>query len=371
MAAGGSGPFGAPTPRPGDGAVLTSERKFSPRLVKIWEKRVEREKEEGEETTRSCKMDDSLFNVALAIFTVTLVRSIYAYMLMPHLYGQDGQRTEPLATRPADAPGKQLADASSNGLVDKPLALPAPVIAEPAPSTSHILNVAEFIPWPLMRCLGPCLGLEPEMFANVFSDGAGKQLKTSPRTATSPPASPTSIATPIDMLASAKPSDAPRAVLPPVHTSLASAAFLSHPELAFHLLRLTANGGAYGENEDIPRCLQLCDAVLERGEPLLALYDLSKGRLPPFGLGRTLLHTCLLWADEHASAWDAQVQGMAFVVPNAFVRGFLNMVKGVVNPPQPLRYCADEREALTFLSAVRCARSYQKASYQSAAKAGL
>eukprot|EP00900_Chrysochromulina_parva_P017198 jgi/Chrpa1/2547/Chrysochromulina_OHIO_Genome00013822-RA len=143
-------------------------------------------------------------------------------------------------------------------------------------------------------------------------------------------------------------SSRPTAILS-VTTPIGSVFVERWPQLAFCLLHITALGGEYDDNDDIPRCLKVQDAALGLGEPMLVLYDFSSARLPPMILGRKLLQHCMRWADKNAPEWDTQVQGIAFVMPNPFVRSFCNMVTKTVSPPQPVQYCADEVEAIAFL----------------------
>ena len=156
-----------------------------------------------------------------------------------------------------------------------------------------------------------------------------------------------------------------RVVLPLVVTPIATCHVERRPgQLAFGLLRNTATGGEYGDNDDIPRLLRVWDAALELGEPMLVLYDFTSGHAPPFLLGGKLLQPCFRWANENARAWDTHVQGLAFVIPSPIVRRFLEMLTRMLAPPQPIRYCADLDEALIFLGGVRVARSYVKAAYK-------
>ena len=157
-------------------------------------------------------------------------------------------------------------------------------------------------------------------------------------------------------------SSRPTAILS-VTTPIGSVFVERWPQLAFCLLHITALGGEYVDNDEIPRCLKVQDAALGLGEPMLVLYDFSSARLPPMILGRKLLQHCMRWADKNAPEWDTQVQGIAFVMPNPFVRSFCNMVTKTVSPPQPIQYCADEVEAIAFLGRVRTSLSYRKKSY--------
>ena len=133
--------------------------------------------------------------------------------------------------------------------------------------------------------------------------------------------------------------------------------------LAFAVLHITANGGEYADNDDIPRCLELWSAALSLGEPLLVVYDFSRARLPPFFLGRKLLNRCVAWADINVVKWDTHCQGIAVVLANPLASGFFNMVIKIMSPPQPMCYCTNVEAALDFLGGVRRARSYVKASY--------
>ena len=193
-------------------------------------------------------------------------------------------------------------------------------------------------------------------------------------------------------------------MLPAVSTPICRVALETYPDhmLAFPLLRITArSSGAYRDNDDIPRCLHLCGVALSLGEPLLTLYDFGEARMPPYALGkklvqvsqrtssahlahglyflsvslslthslsrspavRALAQICVRWADEHAEQWDTHVQGLCIIIGNPFVRGTLNLLTKMLQPPQPIRYCATAEEALDFLSSVRVVKSYVKDSY--------
>ena len=69
---------------------------------------------------------------------------------------------------------------------------------------------------------------------------------------------------------------------------------------------------------------------------------------------------CTTWADANARQWDEHVQGIAIVLANPLVRSFAAMVTKMMQPPQPISWCATEAEALAFLGSIRVARSYVK-----------
>ena len=155
------------------------------------------------------------------------------------------------------------------------------------------------------------------------------------------------------------------AVLPAVHTPVCSVVLERRPStLAFNLLRVTALPGTWEKGaEDVARILEACEAAIALGAPLLVLCELQDARLPPMTLLRKLLNLILLWGDRMGPRWDALVQGLAMVVANAFVRSFMTMVITLVQPPQPIVSAASTEEALSFLSTLREAKSYVKASY--------
>ena len=160
-------------------------------------------------------------------------------------------------------------------------------------------------------------------------------------------------------------------VIPRLDTPICSCALQRWPgRLAFPVLHITANGGEYADNNDIPNCLKLWSAALKLGEPLLVVYDFSRARLPPFFLGRKLLNKCVAWADANVVEWDTNCQGIAVVLSNPLASGFFNMVMKIMSPPQPMSYCTDVDAALDFLGSVREARSYVKASYPARAQSG-
>ena len=77
------------------------------------------------------------------------------------------------------------------------------------------------------------------------------------------------------------------ALLPASETRLCTVELVQWPaELAFDLLRISAHPSESGQDEDLPLTLAFCSAALERGQPLLVLFDLRDGRTPPSGRAR-------------------------------------------------------------------------------------
>ena len=53
------------------------------------------------------------------------------------------------------------------------------------------------------------------------------------------------------------------------------------------------------------------------------------------------------------------------MLSNPLIRSFLSTITRLLQPPQPIAFCADMDEAFAFLTTVRGpARSYAKASYK-------
>ena len=137
-------------------------------------------------------------------------------------------------------------------------------------------------------------------------------------------------------------------------------------QLAFGVLRITVQGGEILGNlhSEVAQHLTVCDAALLRGEPLLVLFDLAEGQLPPFSYARPLLNQLAAWAGANAHEWDSLVQGLAIVLTSPIARGFLQTATALMQPPQPIAYCADVPAALDFLGGIREARSYVKGDYK-------
>ena len=162
--------------------------------------------------------------------------------------------------------------------------------------------------------------------------------------------------------------------MPAVKTPIGTVAFESymspHP-LAFPVIRVAAHGGTFHDDDVIPRMLEASQRILDGGQPMLCLYDFREGRLPPLHLTPKLLGYTTAWADRNARAWDDQVQGIVVVLYNPLVRHFLAGLTRVLQPPQPIAYCADMEEALDFLSTIRGpARSFVKDHYKQASSSG-
>ena len=68
----------------------------------------------------------------------------------------------------------------------------------------------------------------------------------------------------------------PKALMPAVKTPIGTVAFESymspHP-LAFPVIRVAAHGGAFHDDDVIPRMLEASQRILDRGQPMLCLYD--------------------------------------------------------------------------------------------------
>ena len=84
-----------------------------------------------------------------------------------------------------------------------------------------------------------------------------------------------------------------------VETALCTVAVERRRRLAFCMLCVRATGAEFADNDDIPRCLEAWDAALRLEEPLLVLYDFTRGHAPPLLLGRKLLQPALRWADAN------------------------------------------------------------------------
>lgn len=155
------------------------------------------------------------------------------------------------------------------------------------------------------------------------------------------------------------------ALLAPSVTGACTVEVVQRPsqQLAFTLLRITAHGNYNDAESDLTRSLAACSKAVERAEPLLALYDLRDATMPPFWSSQSLVNVAVEWADAHARQWDTHNQGSAIVLPSAIVRAFLNMITGMLKPPQPVLYCASVDEALDFLGSIREAHSYVKDHY--------
>ena len=220
--------------------------------------------------------------------------------------------------------------------------------------------------------IGLTVGDKSELPLSVLQGGARNAQPSSSEAAASevPPSS--SVVAAVDApYCDAKPKTPPAAseeiaLLPASETRLCTVELVQWPaELAFDLLRITAHPSESGQDEDLPLTLAFCSAALERGQPLLVLFDLRDGRTPPFWSCQGLINTVVEWASAHARQWDGQVQGLAIIVPGQIVRAFLNMITGpgLLNPPQPVRYCETVEEALAFFRPIREARSYEKDHY--------
>jgi len=128
--------------------------------------------------------------------------------------------------------------------------------------------------------------------------------------------------------------------------------------LAFPLLRIRTTG-AEAADADVTPTLAFIDAALGRGAPFVVLFDLratTSLRPPPFAL----LRKVFAWANAAAKPWDAQVKAIGVLMSNAAVRPLLQLVTRVMNPPQPMTYCAEEAEALAFLAQQRPERDHAK-----------
>lgn len=331
--------------------------------------------------------DDTIFVIlilaATLLFAAVLADWLAVKLLCPSNMLHSNKSSEPDVQRmaPLELP-KSVLYHTPNKCAATPRAAAAPVLQiDHAPSAQSTSS-----PWDSFLC---CLPLAPPL--NEMNRAAMPHQPTSNRTRIiqrsiqQPPSSPASVmvdlahSSPVLLRkaaqqpsspsspASAMPNMAPSSSRPTailsVTTPIGSVFVERWPQLAFCLLHITALGGEYDDNDDIPRCLKVQDAALGLGEPMLVLYDFSSARLPPMILGRKLLQHCMRWADKNAPEWDTQVQGIAFVLPNPFVRSFCNMVTKTVSPPQPIQYCADEVEAIAFLGRVRTSLSYRKKSY--------
>lgn len=151
-------------------------------------------------------------------------------------------------------------------------------------------------------------------------------------------------------------------MLLPVRTAVCAVTLerIAPERLAFRVVTCTPTGGGYSDDDDLPRCLELVGRALRLNEPLLGLYDLRCGRVPPLRLSWKLVTYVTRWADAHARLSDTHFQGFAIVITSPVARGFINMVSKLVAAPQPTAFVADVEEGLRFLATIRVVRSYLK-----------
>lgn len=129
----------------------------------------------------------------------------------------------------------------------------------------------------------------------------------------------------------------------PVETPFATVTLEQFDELTVPRLYIQTRKGTIDE-ESIGQVLGCLDDVLARGHPLTITYDLRTAPLP----SRKQIGIGLDWIAANGPKLDVQLQGVAIVLSSAIVRGVVNFVLHLTQPPQPNGCFGDEPSAFAF-----------------------
>ena len=116
-----------------------------------------------------------------------------------------------------------------------------------------------------------------------------------------------------------------------------------YPELAVPRLCLRSNKKPMDDEGIVKLCAAL-DAAFALGRPMTILWDIRNVPIP----SRKQLGIGLDWVGANAHLLDRHLQGIAIVLSSMLIRGVVNFVLHLTQPPQPNGCFADEQEAFAF-----------------------
>ena len=135
----------------------------------------------------------------------------------------------------------------------------------------------------------------------------------------------------------------PRMLLGPVDVGFAVLRLEEYEELKCTRLYVATRKVPI-DDEGIAILLAAFDTVLARGAPLTICYDLRTSSIP----SRKHISVGLDWISANSHLLDRDLQGIAIIFSSMFVRGVVNLVLSITQPPQPNICCADELTAFAF-----------------------
>lgn len=98
------------------------------------------------------------------------------------------------------------------------------------------------------------------------------------------------------------------------------------------------------EDHGIVKLTAALDAAFARGEAMTILWDVRNCSLP----SRKQIGIGLDWISANSHLLDQYLQGIAVILSSFIVRGILNFVLAITQPPQPNGCFADDEEAFAF-----------------------
>mmetsp|Transcript_36926 Transcript_36926/g.61195 ORF Transcript_36926/g.61195 Transcript_36926/m.61195 type:complete len:516 (-) Transcript_36926:269-1816(-) len=145
-----------------------------------------------------------------------------------------------------------------------------------------------------------------------------------------------------------------------------------HPDLKLARLQLIARKERITD-AGAEAALALFRQVLERGEPMTVMYDVRNLSVP----SSNQLRMGIDWVKRNSHLLDEYLQGIVVILTSWVVQTVANFLLNIFRPPQPVRVCKNEHEALQFcLDKCQVARSWgdrkaEKHASSSSENAGL
>jgi len=100
-------------------------------------------------------------------------------------------------------------------------------------------------------------------------------------------------------------------------------------------------------DQRLKEALSSIEDFVEKREPFTVTYDLRSVCIP----NMRQLKMGMRWCVEHKDALDEGMQGVSIILSSWLIAKACNLVLSVLKPPQPIKICKDEFEAVTFLAA--------------------
>ena len=133
-------------------------------------------------------------------------------------------------------------------------------------------------------------------------------------------------------------------ILGPIDCNLCEVVIETCPEFTVPRLCIRGRKVERIEDSDLEKLCAALDAAFALERPMTILWDVRSVSLP----SRRQINLGLEWIAANSHLLDMYLQGIAVILSSFLVRGILNFVLALTQPPQPNGCFADDQEAFAF-----------------------